>query len=77
MLKECKFENIVKEANKDIDNLNQKIEVKVKENECLAFKLEKLIEIKYEIEKEKEKENTKIHNTNHKYDNHNNNHKKK
>jgi uncharacterized coiled-coil protein SlyX len=68
MLKECNLEKIVAEANKDIDDLNEKITDKLKDNESLAVKLEKLIELKFEMEqkKEKNKNNYNSHNTNNK-----------
>ena len=68
MLKECNLEKIVAEANKDIDDLNEKITDKLKDNESLAVKLEKLIELKFEMEqkKEKNKNNYNSHNSNNK-----------
>ena len=62
ILKENNFDKIVEEASKDIGNLNLKICEKEKENNFLAEKLKKLIELKLEMDEKKvKKKNNKKH----------------
>ena len=56
ILKECDLEIIAAEADNDKKILNDKIADRQKENEFLAEKLEKLIELKIEMEQKKEKD---------------------
>lgn len=62
-MKEYDFERIVADADKDMETLKYKISHREKENQFLAEKLEKLIELKIEIEQKKEenKKNNKNH----------------
>ncbi len=53
-LKEYDFKRIVAEADKDMKTLKDKIAQREKENQFLAEKLEKLIELKIEMEQKKE-----------------------
>lgn len=53
-LKEYDFEIIVAEADEDMKTLKDKIAHREKENQFLAEKLEKLIELKIEMEQKKE-----------------------
>jgi len=69
------LESIVDEADKDIKVLNSKIADRQIENEFLAEKLEKLIELKIEMEQKKEKE--KGYNSNKSYDVNNKNYENK